>query len=295
VVLVRPASAGGADDEPEAALAASAVSGREPPAGPQWLRGLSPLSPSSLAYDKPLCASLDGFTLHAATHAGALNTAAREALLRYVLRPPIAQERVALQQDGWVRLSLKRAVADGTVAVDMDPLSLVCRLVASVPPPRVHTVKYSGVLASASPWCQRIGPHPAKPQEPAKADDKPAPKRKRGGYRSWADLLRRTFAIDVLECPRCKGRRKLVALVTEPRSIARFLTALGEPKAVPGRSPSLAPPGATVLKEHRPAPKGARRRRVAYRNTNAGHHDRLPRVTCADGLPMRRLRALRHA
>jgi hypothetical protein len=31
-------------------------------------------------------ASLDGFTLHAATRAGALDTAGREALLRYILR-----------------------------------------------------------------------------------------------------------------------------------------------------------------------------------------------------------------
>ncbi|XYI00715.1 transposase [Sorangium sp. So ce1128] len=124
--------------------------GREPPAGPQWLRGLSPLSPSALAYDKPLCASPDGFTLHAATRAGAHHAAAREALLRYVLRPPIAQERVELQQDGLVRLSRRRAFADGTVAASMDPLSLLCRLATSVPPPRFHTVKYAGVLASAS-------------------------------------------------------------------------------------------------------------------------------------------------
>ncbi|WP_437574846.1 transposase zinc-binding domain-containing protein [Sorangium sp. So ce887] len=81
---------------------------------------------------------------------GAHHAASREALLRYVLRPPIAQERVELQQDGLVRLSLKRAFADGTVAVDMAPLSLLCRLAASVPPPRFHTVKYAGVLASAS-------------------------------------------------------------------------------------------------------------------------------------------------
>ncbi|WP_434042436.1 MULTISPECIES: transposase [Sorangium] len=74
---------------------------------------------------------LDGFTLHAATRAGAHHTAAREALLRYVLRPPIAQERVELQHDGLVRLSLKRALADGTVAVDIDPLSLLCRLATS--------------------------------------------------------------------------------------------------------------------------------------------------------------------
>ena len=31
-----------------------------------------PLARASLTYDKPLCAALDGFTLHAATRAGAL-------------------------------------------------------------------------------------------------------------------------------------------------------------------------------------------------------------------------------
>ena len=28
---------------------------------------------------------------------------------------------------------------------------------------------------------------------------------------SWADLMRRVFAVDVLECPRCKGPMKLIA------------------------------------------------------------------------------------
>ena len=80
-------------------------------------------------------ASLDGFTLHAATRADALDTAGREALLRYVLRPPVAQERIEPQKDGLVAITLKRAYADGTVAVVMDPLSLLCRLAMSVPPP----------------------------------------------------------------------------------------------------------------------------------------------------------------
>jgi hypothetical protein len=57
--------------DPETNLAASAVSGQTPPAGPQWVSRLAPLEPHELAYDKPLCASLDGFTLHAATRAGA--------------------------------------------------------------------------------------------------------------------------------------------------------------------------------------------------------------------------------
>src|SRR5258706_7227442 len=70
--------------------------------------------------------------LHAATRAGALDTAGREALLRYILRPPIAQERIEPTQSGMVRIALKRAFPDGTVAVEMDPLPLLCRLAMSL-------------------------------------------------------------------------------------------------------------------------------------------------------------------
>jgi hypothetical protein len=91
--------------------------------------------------DKSLCASQDGCTLHAATRAGALDTTGREALLRYVLRPPIAQDKIEQRPDGLVRIILKKPYADGTVAVDLDPLSLLTRLAASVPPPRHHTVR----------------------------------------------------------------------------------------------------------------------------------------------------------
>ncbi len=100
------------EGDPEGNLAASAVSGQSPPAGPQWVRRLAPLEPQALAYDKPLCASLDGFTLHAATRAGALDPAGREALLRYVLRPAVAQERVEQRSDGLVRITLKKAYAE---------------------------------------------------------------------------------------------------------------------------------------------------------------------------------------
>jgi Putative transposase len=48
---IEPAEGEDEDVDPEEKLAASAVSGQAPPAGPQWLRGLSPLTPSPLAYD----------------------------------------------------------------------------------------------------------------------------------------------------------------------------------------------------------------------------------------------------
>jgi hypothetical protein len=233
-----------------------------------------PPSPSALAYDKPLCASLDGFTLHAATRAGAHHAAAREALLRYVLRPPIAQERVALQQDGLVRLSLKRPFADGTVAVDMAPLSLLCRLAASVPPPRFHTVTYAGGLASASRprWRASASERALRSHKSLR---KPTMNQLRstsavaiGRSTNRAELLRRTFALDVLECPSCKGRMKLVAMVTEPRNIVRFLSSLGEPTDVPARSPSVDAATAVLAR----APSCAARRSATPRSLPQQHH-----------------------
>jgi len=109
-----------------------------------------------------------------------------------VLRPEVAQERLEPRPDGPVRITLSKAYTDGTVAVDMDPLSLLCRLATSVPPPRFDTVRYAGVLAAASPWRPRIAPKPPT-EEPAAARAKPDRTGPAGGYRPWAELLARTF------------------------------------------------------------------------------------------------------
>jgi hypothetical protein len=85
------------------------------------------------------------------------------ALLRYVLRPPAAQERVEQRPDGLVRITLKKAYTDGTIAVDMDPLSLLCRLATSVPPPRLHTIRYAGVLPRRARGGRVLRRSPPKP------------------------------------------------------------------------------------------------------------------------------------
>lgn len=227
-----------------AELARAAVSGL-PPCGPELRRGRDPialrLSLPQIA--GPLSVKEAGFTLHAATHAAESDAQGREALLRYVLRPPVAQQRITEGPEGLVRIALKKPFSDGTFAIDMDPLSLLSRLAAAVPPPRLHTVRYSGVLASASAWRSRIVPvREPEPDGHACGDQQHEPPRRPRSYRPWAELLRRTFELDVLSCPSCGGRMKLVSLVNEPRSLARFLRHLGEPTEPPPRQPAREPP-----------------------------------------------------
>jgi len=45
-------------------------------------------------------------------------------------------------------------------------------------------------------------------------------------YWAWADLMRRAFEIDVLTCPRCGGRLRLIAIVEDPRVIEAILSGL---------------------------------------------------------------------
>jgi hypothetical protein len=177
--------------------------------------------------------------LHAATRAGALDPAGGEALLRYVLRPPIAQERVELRPDGLVRIALKKAYTDGTVAVDMDPLSLLLPAGHQRPPSAVPHRERRGPARIGEPV--EIAPR-ADAAPDATAAIEPETAKGAGGYRGWAELLARTFALDVLACPQCQGRMKLIVMVTDPASIARYLAAVGEATEAPRRTPSRGPP-----------------------------------------------------
>ena len=70
----------------------------------------------------------------------------------------------------------------------------------------------------------------------------PPPTRSGSRYRPWAERMKRTFSLDVLACPSCGGRLRLVALVTDPQSTRRFLRGLGEPTEAPARQPARGPP-----------------------------------------------------
>ena len=66
--------------------------------------------------------------------------------------------------------------------------------------------------------------------------------RRRVRGQRWADLMRRTCAFDVLSCPRCGGRLRLIALIEEAAVISRMLCHLGLPTDLPVARPARALP-----------------------------------------------------
>jgi hypothetical protein len=242
-----------------AQLAAAAVAGL-PPAGPAERKREPVLfaaggEPEILG---ELVVQDCGFNVHAKTHAGAIDDEARARLLRYVLRPPLSQERLAILPDHRVRLTLKRRWSDGTYALEMDALALLARLASAVPPPRQHQTRYVGVLAAAAHWRPLIIPPapadpsasaaPAPPPQSTPAPpaftkpSKPPPSGSRCRYIRWSELLRLTFGLTVDKCPACGGRMKLRALIRDPEGIERFLRHQNLWSPPPALAPARAPP-----------------------------------------------------
>ena len=78
------------------------------------------------------CTDVAGFNVHANTCALANERERLEILVRYLARPPIANDRLSELPDGRLALKLKQAWRDGTTSVVFTPHELMEKLVALV-------------------------------------------------------------------------------------------------------------------------------------------------------------------
>ena len=144
---------------------------------------------------------------------------------------------------------LRNFVPDGTRHLLFEPLEFLEKLAALIPRSHVNLVLYHGVLAPHARWRPRVVlPEPADPSAPRLANSLdpsdsslPGP-RARPRHWAWAQLMQRAFGVDVLACPRCAGRLRLVATVEDPHAIRAILESLGLPAEVPQPDRAHPPP-----------------------------------------------------
>jgi hypothetical protein len=186
----------------------------------------------------PLCYASRGFSLHAATTVAGGDRAALERLCKYVARPPLAVGRLTQVSDDLLSFQLKTPWSDGTTAILLSPLELVEKISALVPPPRRHLVRYHGILAPHSKQREKVVPATSEEEQSA---DTPTTTR-RNSRLTWAMLLARTFGLKLERCSLCGAEMKVVAVITDPLSIRRYLEGTGQSAAIPEIAPARAPP-----------------------------------------------------
>jgi len=234
-----------------ATLASASVQGRAPTLEAAWER------PRRLGHARPpvvgpathpCAARWAGFDLHAGVRVPAGRRDRLERVCRYALRPAVAGARLRVTADGDVIVELRQPWADGTTHLAFRPTAFLARLAVLVPRPHVNLLLYHGVLAPRAAWRRRIVPASPSPTAvtPAGASDEAtaspsgdtSPTR---GWR-WAALMQRVFAMDVLACPRCGGRLRLIALLEASDATVRILRHLGLPDFIPPPRPARVPP-----------------------------------------------------
>jgi hypothetical protein len=212
-----------------------------------------------------LAARYEGFSLQAGRHLHENDREGLESLIRYALRPPLAQDRLSLAEDGSgdLVLRLKRPLANGQAALQLQPVTLLRRLAGLVPKPWTHQIHYFGGFASHSSLRCRLVPRSPKVRRRCRSltmcrDQlelpllKPAARIGDAGLLvkapaprprelSWADLLRRTFASEILNCA-CGGRRRVAAFATDPAQAVEILASLGLPTEPPRPARARSPP-----------------------------------------------------
>jgi hypothetical protein len=175
-------------------------------------------------------ARLEGFSLHADVAVPARRRDQLERLVRYLVRPPLALDRLTESPGGQLLYHFRRAWSDGSTALLLEPLELLERLAALVPPPRRPLLAYHGLLAPRAEWRAAVVPKPS-PADARLPADGLIPRRW-----PWARLLQRVFGFEVLVCDRCGGPRRILGVVTEPPAVRRLLATLGlAPQPPPGR------------------------------------------------------------
>ena len=199
------------------------------------------------AQDKPLCAKIDGFSLHAARTVDENDRKGLERLCRYCLRSPLSLERLSIDPDGRVRYRLHRPWPNpaGKTAIVMDPIAFLRRLAALIPAPYTNLIRYHGVFANRSRFRKRLPLPPEAARDRDKGDgvqvhmdDAGKCGTTRPRRLGWAQLLKRVLDVDALECPKCQTPMVVLAFLTDPRVLYKILDHLKLPSSPPDTAPA---------------------------------------------------------
>jgi len=102
--------------------------------------------------------------------------------------------------------------------------------VALVPRPKIHLIRFFGILAPNAKARSKVIPKPASTTNKDKSQSEPGAKDANTKQRmDWARRLKKVFDIDISVCPNCQGQLKVIAAIEDSRVIKKILNHLNLP------------------------------------------------------------------
>ncbi len=154
-----------------------------------------------------------GFSVHSKVKASTKKEAERVG--KYMIRPILSLERLSLdEKEGKVcyRYGEKPEEVER-----MDYLEFIARVTSHIPDKGQVTVRYIGLYANAHRGKVRkasLGPFPLRMVEE---------ELRRLPSKGWAEMIRKVYEVDPLICPKCQGRMKVIAFLTNYAVVDRII------------------------------------------------------------------------
>jgi hypothetical protein len=203
-----------------------------------------------------------GFHVHVGRMVAGNDGKSLESLGEYMVRGPVALERISLSDDG------DRVILDGGKHHPrhggqhriMDPLAFMAELCCHIPNTHEKSVIYYGHYSHRARGERKKAEPKIRSEaecamerseaECAMEKEEPAPEHIRA---NWARLIQKVYEIDPLICPKCGGVMKIIAFIEEEEVIYKILThldLLGRQEVESGKRLSRGPPEITLDYEY---------------------------------------------
>jgi hypothetical protein len=154
-----------------------------------------------------------GFNVHSRVRAKTKTEAERVG--KYMIRPLLSLERLSLdEREGQVRYQYGKEAKE---TERMDYLEFIARVVSHIPDKGQVTIRYFGLYANAhrgkvKKWSQvplALGM--------IEKELRPIPSK------GWADMIRKVYEVDPMVCPKCGGKMRVIAFLTDYAVVDRII------------------------------------------------------------------------
>ena len=183
-----------------------------------------------------------GFSVHNSVRVRARDAAGRRRLAQYMLRAPFSLEKMSYEPTSGI--VIYRSHMHKTFKRNfqvMGGADWLVQLCAHIPDRFEHLVRYAGWYSNRSRGKRRLSGADSADAAPPEVADAREARRVRS---TWARLIHKVYEVDPLECPRCKGPMRVIALIEDMAVIRKILSHFGlwAPQVEAGRGPG--PPAA---------------------------------------------------